>query len=76
MCVKGKDAAEGGQPLATAEERAMDGPEVDSAARLDESAQALIGQHLKAIYSEIVQEQVPDHLLKLLAELERKERES
>lgn len=42
--------------------------------RIDEAAQALIGQHLKAIYSEIVQQPVPEELLKLLEDLERKER--
>lgn len=42
--------------------------------RLDEAAQALIGQHLKAVYSEIVQQPVPDEFLKLLEELERKEK--
>ncbi len=44
------------------------------AIKLDATAQALIGQRLKAIYNEVVQEDVPDHLLKLLDELERKER--
>jgi hypothetical protein len=46
----------------------------DDDVRIDEAAQALIGQHLKAIYSEIVQQPVPDELLKLLEDLERKER--
>ena len=50
--------------------RASDEPEV----RLDEAAQALIGMHLKAVYSEIVQQPVPDEFLKLLDDLERKER--
>lgn len=44
--------------------------------QFDKAAQALIGQHLKAMYSEVVQERVPDHLLRLLDELERKERQA
>lgn len=44
--------------------------------RLDTTAQALIGQHLRAIYDEIRQQEVPDHLLRLLDELERKERKA
>ena len=42
---------------------------------LDSRAQAVIGQRLKAVYSELVQQPVPDHLLKLLEELERQERQ-
>jgi hypothetical protein len=48
----------------------VDGEEV----RLDEAAQALIGQHLKAVYSEIVQEPIPKEFLELLDELERREK--
>ena len=44
--------------------------------RLDATAQALIGQQLRAIYDEIRQQEVPDHLLRLLDELERKERQA
>ena len=43
--------------------------------KLDESAQLLIGQHLKAVYSEIVRQPIPDQFLLLLDELERKERD-
>ena len=43
-------------------------------ARLDPTAQALIGHHLKAFYGQIVDEAVPQHLLELLDELERRER--
>ena len=43
--------------------------------KLDETAQALIGHHLKAVYSEIVEQPIPDQFLKLLEDLERKERE-
>ena len=39
--------------------------------RLDPAAQMLIGQTLKALYSEIVHEPIPDRLAKLLAELDR-----
>ena len=41
--------------------------------RLNARAQAMIGQRLKAVYNELVQEPVPEHLLQLLEELERKE---
>lgn len=44
--------------------------------KLDATAQALIGQQLRAIYDDIRQQEVPDHLLRLLDELERKEREA
>lgn len=53
-----------------------DETEPEMVVRLDDSAQALIGQHLKAIYSEIIQERIPDNLLKLLDELGKKERQS
>ena len=42
---------------------------------LDEPTQALIGHRLKAVYAEIVEQPVPEQLLKLLEELERKEQE-
>ena len=41
--------------------------------RLDDAAQAAIGRHLRAVYSEIVQQPIPDQFLQLLDELERKE---
>ena len=50
-------------------------PVNESEAKLDDSAQALIGHQLKAVYSEIVEQPIPDEFLKLLDELERKERE-
>jgi Anti-sigma factor NepR len=55
----------------------MDRPAADNETevKLDESAQALIGHHLKAVYSEIVEQPIPDQFLKLLEDLERKERE-
>ncbi len=46
----------------------------DPVITLDEAAQQMIGQQLKAVYGEIVQQPVPDQFLKLLDELERKER--
>jgi hypothetical protein len=45
----------------------------DQLDKLETSAQALIGQHLKAVYGEIVREPIPDRLLRLIDELERKE---
>lgn len=47
--------------------------EPTSDVRLNARAQALIGQRLKTVYDELVQEPVPEHLLKLLEELEQKE---
>lgn len=41
--------------------------------RLDATAQALIGNQLKAMYAEICSEPVPPDLLELLAKLERKD---
>ena len=41
--------------------------------KLDDAAQAAIGRHLRAVYSEIVQQPIPDQFLQLLDELERKE---
>ena len=48
---------------------------VDPSITLDEPTQALIGHRLKAVYAEIVEQPVPEQLLKLLEELERKEQE-
>ena len=42
--------------------------------KLDDAAQAAIGRQLRAVYSEIVQQPVPDQFLQLLDELERKEK--
>ena len=42
---------------------------------LDEPTQALIGHCLKAVYAEIVEQPVPEQLLKLLDELERQEQQ-
>ena len=52
------------------------GLSVEPDIKLDATAQALIGQQLRAIYDEIRQQEVPDHLLQLLDELERKERQA
>jgi Anti-sigma factor NepR len=40
--------------------------------KLDDAAQQLIGQQLKAVYGEIVRQPIPDKFLQLLDELERK----
>jgi hypothetical protein len=48
--------------------------ESETEVKLDESAQTLIGHHLKAVYREIVDQPIPDQFLKLLEDLERKER--
>ena len=40
---------------------------------LDEATQAMIGRRLRDVYDAIVHEPVPDSLLQLLDELERKE---
>jgi hypothetical protein len=62
----------------TAEMHAHAKQTVDAAGsdvKLDAYTQSLIGQKLKATYQAIIQEPVPDVFLKLLDELERKERE-
>lgn len=47
----------------------------DPSITIDEPTQALIGHRLKAVYAEIVEQPVPERLLRLLEELERKEQE-
>ena len=47
----------------------------DQSITIDEPTQALIGHRLKAVYAEIVEQPVPERLLRLLEELERKEQE-
>ena len=47
--------------------------ETTSNVKLNARAKAMIGQRLKAVYNDLVQEPVPEHLLQLLEELERKE---
>ncbi len=42
-------------------------------AALEPELQAHIGRQLRAMYNEVVNEAVPDRLLKLLQELERKQ---
>jgi hypothetical protein len=42
---------------------------------LDPVAQAAIGRQLQAVYGAVLDEAVPPHLLRLLDELEQKERE-
>lgn len=48
------------------------GPNADEP-RLSEDVQNRIGEQLRALYDQIVEEPVPDHLLKLLKRLEAKE---
>ena len=48
-------------------------PETVSHLTLNARAQAMIGQRLRAVYDDLVREPVPEHLMKLLEELERKE---
>ena len=47
--------------------------EDDTELKLNSRARVLIGQRLRTVYDELVQQPVPKHLLKLLEELERKE---
>ena len=42
-------------------------------AMLEADLQAHIGRHLRAVYDEVVKEEVPDRFLQLLRELERKQ---
>jgi Anti-sigma factor NepR len=71
MHSSGTTAAQGGscQENISEELQEVEG----NSGRLETSAQALIGQQLKAVYGEIVREPIPDRLLKLIEELERKE---
>ena len=75
MPTKNRNAAEVNGPERQNEPDAHLQPEEDDRQehKLDEAAQRLIGSQLRAVYNEIVQQPVPDNLLELLAELERKE---
>lgn len=42
--------------------------------KLDEMAQTLIGRQLALVYGEVLEQPIPDHFIKLLDELEKKER--
>ena len=46
--------------------------EPDAGPRLDPAAEARIGNKLKAMYDQVVNEPVPDHLLALLGQLDEK----
>ena len=48
--------------------------DMNSEVSLDAHTQAIIGQRLKSVYGEIVQQPVPDDLLRLLDQLAAKER--
>lgn len=47
--------------------------DTDEPVKIDSAAQALIGQQLKAMYSDLVRQEIPDDLIRLLDELEAKE---
>ena len=75
MGTSGKDKVTLGRPAGTVSggKSELLEPSEDGGPILDEQAQRLIGQRLKSAYDELVRQPVPDHLLKLLEELERKE---
>ncbi len=58
----------------SAETDKHDDSDSDLVIKLDDSTQQTIGQQLKAMYSEIVRQPIPDQFLQLLDELERKEK--
>jgi hypothetical protein len=48
------------------------GPEaIDAASGLSPNLQAHIGRHVRAVFDEVAREPVPEHLLRLLKDLER-----
>ncbi len=63
----------------TAERADTDEPEApmndDAGAPMPQKLQSHIGRHLQAMYDEVAQEPVPERLLNLLQELERKEKD-
>lgn len=61
---------------ASAEEEAPRKSDVDELVGLDSAAQALIGQQLSTMYSELLNQEIPEHLRELLRELEAKEKKS
>ena len=61
---------------ASAEEETPRKPDIDEFAGLDAAAQALIGQQLSTMYSELLNQEIPEHLRELLRELEAKEKKS
>ncbi len=61
---------------APAEKQAPNAPESDELVKLDAVAQALIGQQLTTMYSELLNQEIPEHLRQLLRELEAKEKNS
>jgi hypothetical protein len=71
----GPRAAEPGSGRPTSAGLASDGAGPDgpgSGAMLEGDLQAHIGRQLRAVYEEVVTEDVPDRFVKLLEELERK----
>ena len=51
------------------ENRAPEGVELDSG--LTPALQAHIGRHVRAVFDEVAREPIPEHLLRLLKDLER-----
>ena len=75
--MSGQDSDKQGQacdmdPRHTAETIPAPSPPA-TGAMLEADLQAHIGRHLRAVYDEVVKEEVPDRFLKLLRELERKQ---
>ena len=47
------------------------GPEAAEAGGLSPALQAHIGRHVRAVFDEVAREPIPEHLLRLLNDLER-----
>jgi hypothetical protein len=59
-------------PGATDKLDAVGGQEaIDAASGLSPNLQAHIGRHVRAVFDEVAREPVPEHLLRLLKDLER-----
>lgn len=63
-------------PRAPGDSEAPNATEPDELVKLDATAQSLIGQQLSALYSELLNQEIPEHLRQLLRELEAKDRKS
>ncbi len=70
-----RDGAKPRQDPAMTPESGQDSPATRprSGPVLEPDLQAHIGRQLRAVFDEVVNEQVPERFLKLLAELERKQ---
>ena len=60
------DKLEHGAPPATSGSEA-----IDAGSGLSPNLQAHIGRHVRAVFDEVAREPVPEHLLRLLKDLER-----